>query len=85
MGVSAGEIALNHRLDIELADLVPLAVAMDPHHANPAFSISVPDQRHAQKPPVHRANPARRIAPAKADTEQRSCHWQASKNAIGLA
>ena len=26
---------------------------------------SVPDQRHGQKPPVHRANPTRRFAPAK--------------------
>jgi len=31
---------------------VPFAVAMDPHHANPAFSVSVLDQRHAQNPPV---------------------------------
>jgi hypothetical protein len=36
---------------------VPLAVTMDPHHANPAFSVSVLDQRHVKKPPVHQGEP----------------------------
>ena len=54
MCVGAGEITLDHRLDIELADLVPLAVAMNPHDADPALAISVLDERHARDLPFNR-------------------------------
>src|SRR4051794_32815204 len=46
--IGTGEIALDHRLDVELADLVPLAVAMDTHHADAALAVSVLDQRHGK-------------------------------------
>src|ERR1700680_4357415 len=51
MRIGAGEIALDHRFDIELTDLVPFAVAMNPHDADPALAISVLDERHAQDLP----------------------------------
>src|SRR5258708_38956857 len=47
MGIGASKIAFDHRLDVELADLVPVAVAMNPHHTNAALPVSVLDQRHA--------------------------------------
>jgi len=64
---------------------------VDPHHANPALSISVLDQRHGQRPPVDRANPARRFAPAMAVLEQRflsnvrATGKPAKRNRLGMA
>ena len=46
VGIGPGKVAFDHRLDVELADLLAVAVAMDPHHADAAFPVSVFDQRH---------------------------------------
>src|SRR5260370_42061786 len=54
MRISAGEIALDHRLDVELADLMPFAVAMNSHDPDPALAISVLDERHALDLPFNR-------------------------------
>ena len=48
MGIGAGKIAFDHRLDVELADLMAVAVAMDAHHADAALPVSVLDQRHVR-------------------------------------
>src|SRR5882724_3867199 len=48
MGIGAGKVALDHRLDVELAHLMPVAVAMNPHHPDAAFSVAVLDQRHVR-------------------------------------
>src|SRR4029453_574956 len=46
VGIGAGKVALDHRLDAELTDLMAVAVPVDPHHPNAAFPVSVLDQRH---------------------------------------
>jgi hypothetical protein len=76
MRIGAGEIAFDHRLDVELTDFVPLAVAMDPHHANPPFSISVLDQRHSKSSgsmQIFYVNRDAWFARREPDHEQRSC------------
>src|SRR6185369_336597 len=46
MGIGAGKGALDHRLDAELADLMAVAVPVDPHDPDAALPVSVLDQRH---------------------------------------
>ena len=62
MGIGTGEVALDHRLDVELAYIVALAVAMNPHHADAPLAVSVLDQRHAT-PPVQQAKTIGGLAP----------------------
>jgi hypothetical protein len=46
MRIGRRKVAFHHRLDVELADFLAVAVAMDAHHADAALPISVFDQRH---------------------------------------
>src|SRR6185312_15095834 len=46
VAIGTGKIALDHRLDAELADFVALAIAVNPHDPDAALPVSVPDQRH---------------------------------------
>src|SRR5258705_11092740 len=51
VGIGTGKVALDHRLDAELADLMAVAVPMNPHHPDPALPVSVLYQPHV-RPPV---------------------------------
>src|SRR4029077_19956332 len=73
MGIGAREIAFDHRLDIELANLMPIAVAVDTHDADAALAVSVLDQRHGRAS-SSAGKSARVVRPVRSDNEQRSCH-----------
>src|SRR6202035_248706 len=71
VGVGPGEIALDHRLDVELADLVSVTIPRNPHDADPALAIFVLDQWRPRTLPSARRPSCR--AQLREDNEHRSC------------